>query len=109
MSAAERLLGKKIRWVTDYEPALSGKILEVSKVCDDTSEGSDIESLPWFKVKDDKGNEYSAFEHELRTANGSHHDYPEKDWPPFSDMDPDVVAVSEEVFEKYKEDLQKTV
>lgn len=101
MSAAERLLGKKIRWVTDYEPALSGKIMEVSKVCADTSEGSDIQGLPWFKVKDDNGNEYSAFENELRTADGSQRDY--GDWPPIPDMDPDVVAVSNEFHEKYKD------
>lgn len=109
MTNGQSIVGKKIRWITEYDATLSGQTFTVESVTCKPDENNDVEGLPRFTIKNEEGVEFTAFSEELRTVDGSR-SVPEGKEPfwrvggkPVMDIHPDVEAICIEFFETYKE------
>ena len=112
MADAQSIVGKKVRWVAEYDPQLSGKTFTIDHAVCEPDENNDVEGLPWFRIKDENGVERTAFPEELRTVDGSQ-GVPEGAEPtwriggkPIMDIHPEVEAISVKFFETHKEYFQ---
>lgn len=109
MSAAESIIGKSVRWVTNYEPELSGQVFSVEEVLVTPGKDADLEALPLLKIKGKDGNVHTACPEELRTVdgtlgvtNGAEATYV-IGGKPVMDIHPGVEALAIEFFEKHKD------
>ena len=106
MSVEKSIVGKKIKWVTCYEPEYSGKEFTVDSVITKESSSVDIEALPVFYIKDSVGSVFSAFPEELRTLDGSRGVLDGEDPgyfigdTPVMDIHPDVDAITRQFFKE---------